>query len=140
MIAATLFLAMVQAAAARVPPTLGPIGQQSLPARGCAAYLWSTRDRQLVAMAVADPARIRLSVNGQAIDLARVGEGGTGPLGFDASARYASADLAVSLDMTVVPRENLTAGAQVQEGTLTVQRPGQDALVEPVGGLIGCAA
>ena len=123
-----------------VPPALGPIGQQSLPARGCAAYLWNTRDRQLVAMAVAEPATIRLAVDGRTIDLARVGAGGTGPLGFDATTRYASADLAATLEMTVVPRENLTAGAQVQGGTLTVQRPGQDALVEPVGGLVGCVS
>ena len=74
MIAPLLALAL-QAAAPAVPPIvsaasplLGPIGQQALPAKGCAAYLWSTADRQLVAMASVDRATLRVSVGGKTVD------------------------------------------------------------------------
>ena len=69
MIAPLLALALQAAAPAAPPimsgasPLLGPIGQQALPTKGCAAYLWSTADRQLVAMASVDRATLRVSVS-----------------------------------------------------------------------------
>ena len=44
------------------------------------------------------------------------------------------------LDMAVETRADLTGGAVVPAATLRVERPGRDAVVVPVAGLIGCAA
>ena len=146
MIAPLLALALQAAAPAAPPivsaaaPLLGPIGQQSLPAKGCAAYLWSTADRQLVAMASVDRATLRVSVGGKTIDLARSAVNGTAPLGFAASTEYRGEGMNARLTMDVVQQEGLTAGARVPSGALQIDRPGADGVVVPVAGLIGCAA
>lgn len=134
-----LFLA-VAAQAAAAPPVLGPIGRQELPAKGCAAYLWSATDRQLVAMATADPATLRLSLDGKTIDLARVAVEGQGRLGFPASADYRAGAVTAHLTLEVVQQEGLTAGARVPSGSLQIDRPGEDGVVVPVAGLVGCRA
>lgn len=135
-----LFAAALGQAVVPAPSPLGPIGQQSLPAKGCAAYLWNSADRQMVAMAVADPAMIRLSVDGRSIDLARSAQEGTVALGFGTTITYAGAGITARLAMTLVPRENLTAGAQVSDGSLQVDRTGRDTIVVPVAGLVGCVS
>lgn len=147
---ALLLAVAAQAAPATGPgpapstPVLGAIGRQQLPAKGCAAYLWSAADRQLVAMATADPATIRIAIGGKTIDLARnagTGTGvGQGVLGFAAAAEYRRDDLTARLTMDVVQQDGLTAGAKVPTGSLQVDRPGQDGIVVPVAGLIGCRA
>jgi hypothetical protein len=113
MISLALMLALQAAtpapAANSGPGPLGAIGQQKLPAKGCAAYLWSMdAGRQLVAMATADPAQIRLAIDGK------------------------------TLDMAVAVRADISAGATVTSATLRIDRPGRDTVVMPVGGLIGC--
>ncbi|MCU6453533.1 hypothetical protein LPN01_05535 [Sphingomonas sp. A2-49] len=142
---ALLFAALVQAAQAAPPPpaaavTLGPIGEQRLPAKGCAAYLWSVADRQLVAMATADPATIRVSLGGRTLDLTRSAGEGAGKLGFADQAEYRGGDVTARLTMEIVQQEALTAGAKVPAGSLQIDRPGQDGIVVPVAGLIGCRA
>lgn len=122
----------------KAPATLGPIGKQAMPARGCAAYLWSTGDRALVAMATADSARLRLAVDGKPVDYARVDEGGPGGYGFAGVTTYRGGDLTVALDMTIVTREDLASGAMVPNATLRLERPGRDTIVLPVAGMIGC--
>ena len=102
MIASLLLLAAAQAASV---PSLGAIGRQALPAKGCAAYLWSAADRQLVAMAVADPATIRLSVDGETSDYARRSGDGLVALGFGQTTTYAGGDVVATLTMTVTSRE-----------------------------------
>ena len=72
--------------------------------------------------------------------MARTGAEGAGALGFGATTHYAADGVGATLEMTVQPRENLTAGAQVPEGTLTLDRAGHDTVVLPVAGLIGCVA
>ena len=137
-----MFLLMAAQAASVVPAppmTLGAIGRQALPAKGCAAFVWSIADRKLVAMATAEPARIRLAIDGRTIDVARVAEQGEGGLGFGASTDYAGGDLTVTFEMKIVARRDLTKGAQVSDAVLRVERRGGDALVVPVAGLIGCA-
>ena len=42
--------------------------------------------------------------------------------------------------MEVVQQEGLTAGAKVPAGSLQIDRAGQDGIVVPVAGLIGCRA
>jgi hypothetical protein len=150
-----LLLALAQAAAAvppsatspaipsAIPPTaalpLGPIGPQALPAKGCAAFLWSAGgDRQLVAMAVADPGTIRLALGGKTGDYQRSAMAEQGGFGFGGSNEYRGGDVVATLDLQIVTNANLTNGAQVPAGTLRVDRTGQDTLVIPVAGLIGC--
>ena len=139
-----LLLAVVAQAASVTPapatPVLGAIGRQELPAKGCAAYLWSAADRQLVAMATADPATIRIAIGGKTIDLARSGGEGPGKLGFPDAADYRRDDITARLTMEIVQQEGLTAGAKVPTGSLQVDRAGQDGIVIPVAGLIGCRA
>lgn len=144
MIALLLALAAQNVAAPTAPrsnvPLIAPIGRQQLPARGCAAYLWSTTDRQLVAMAVADPGTIRLAVGGQPAVYQRTSEEGAGKLGFAGDSQYRGGDLTATLSMEIVLHEGLTAGGQVSSGTLRIDRTGGDSVVMPVVGLIGCAA
>jgi hypothetical protein len=119
---------------------LGPIGRQALPAKGCAAYLWSAADRQLVAMVSADPATLRVSIGGRTIDLVRSAGEGAAPLGFAARTEYYGDGVTARLTMDVVQQEGLTAGARVPGGALQIDRAGADGVVVPVAGLIGCAA
>lgn len=120
-------------------PVLGPIGRQTLPPKGCAAYLWNNGPkRQLVAMATAEPGVIRLRLDGKTVDVARAGQEGAAGFGFAGVTEYRGADVTAVLDMTVQAREDLAAGAVVPVATLRVERPGRDVLVTPVAGLIGC--
>ena len=120
-------------------PSIGPLPRQALPAKGCAAYLWSAADRSFVAMASAEPASLRISLDGKVIDIARAGEDGAGDYGFAATTRYVAADLSATLAMQIARRADLNAGAAVPTGTLTIARVGQDSVVVPVAGLIGCS-
>lgn len=120
-------------------PVLGEIGRQRLPAAGCAAFLWDAAPkRRLVAMATADPAQIRLRLDGRTVDVARATQRGAAGFGFAGVTEYRGADVTAVLDMTVEARGDLTAGAVVPAATLRVERPGRDVLVAPVAGLIGC--
>ncbi|WP_341208265.1 hypothetical protein [uncultured Sphingomonas sp.] len=139
------FLLLAAQAAAPAPAIDGlPIGalpQQALPARGCAAYLFSTgTTRTLAAMATADPGTLRLSIDGKVIDLPRTGATGTAPLGFNAENVYRRDDIVATVQMTVELRQNLTEGAAVPVATLRLDREGRDTVVVPLAGLIGCAA
>lgn len=145
MIAILLAAAFAQVAPPPAPATasgfsLDAIGRQSLPRSGCAAYLWNKDNRRLVAMAGADAATLRLSIDGKTIDLARTGQEGTLSLGFGTTMTYAADGVTAKLDMTIVPRENLVGGAQVPDGALAVTRAGSDTIVVPVAGLVGCTA
>lgn len=131
-------LLLLQAATTAVPlPDALP--RQELPARGCAAFLWSREDRQLIAMATADPAGLRVSIGGKVQDLARVAQAGIGGFGFAGTTRYAAGTTSATLDLTIAARADLTQGAAVPDATLTIAREGVDTLVLPVAGLIGCA-
>lgn len=120
-------------------PTVAALPRQQLPAQGCAAYLWSVTDRRLVAMAVAEPGTVRIALEGAPTDLRRIGQAGPGGYGFGDTNSYMRGDVTVTLAMTVAARPDLSDGATVPQGTLTVARAGGDALVLPVAGLIGCA-
>lgn len=122
-------------------PVLGAIGQQQLPAAGCAAYLWSAADRRLVALASADPARLRLALDGRApTDLPRIAQHGDGGLGLAATAEYRSGDVTATLDLTIAVRADLKDGATVPQATLRIEQAGRDVLIVPLAGLIGCRA
>ena len=120
---------------------IGAIPQQQLPASGCAAYLWSDgKTHALVAMASADPAQLRLSIDGKIADYARAQQSGAGGFGFGGKTIYRSGDVTAILDMTIQQRAALSDGAMVPAGTITIERSGRDTIVLAVGGLIGCAA
>ncbi len=138
MIPVALFL--TQAAAAISPPVLGAIGQQALPPKGCAAFLWRNGpDPELIAMAVGEPGRLRLSVAGRAVDLPRTASRGDAALGIPAGGDFSGDGMAATLDLEVTQQADLTDGARVPAGTLTVRRAGGDAAIIPVAGLIGCS-
>jgi hypothetical protein len=119
---------------------IGEIPKQTLPAKGCAAFLWSaTGTRALVAMATADPAQLRLSLGGTLTDLSRTAQHGPGGFGFSDVDEYHGGAVVAVLDMTITTRNDLKDGASVPQATLRVDREGQDSVVLPVMGLIGCA-
>ena len=121
------------------PGPLGAIGTQKLPAKGCAAYLWSVdAGRQLVAMATADPAQIRLAIDGKANDYAMTTQSPAIGFGFGGVTQYRGGDVTATLDMAVAVRADISAGATVTSATLRIDRPGRDTVVMPVGGLVGC--
>ena len=119
---------------------IGSIPKQDLPAKGCAAYLWTRGPSQaLVAMAVADPATIRLTIDGKIQDFALSAQNGEGGYGFSHTTEYKGGDVTATLDMTVVADSNLAGGARITDASLRIDRPGKDTVVVPAGGLIGCA-
>ncbi|OYY90226.1 MAG: hypothetical protein B7Y45_09015 [Sphingomonas sp. 28-66-16] len=118
---------------------IGAIPEQTLPTGGCAAFLWSkTQTRALVAMLTNDPAQIRFAPGGAVTDLVRVAQSGAGARGFAAKTDYAGGDFRVTIDMDVVNRADIADGAAIPEGTLRLDREGQDTVIVPVAGLIGC--
>jgi hypothetical protein len=115
----------------------GSIGAQDLPARGCAAYLWS-RSEPPALVAMAEPTRLRVQLGGKLVDLARATAEGDAGLGLARLTRYAGADVGVTLELQIEQRPDLTKGGLAREGTLTLERSGQDAVVTPVAGMVGC--
>ncbi|MBN8815034.1 MAG: hypothetical protein J0J06_06270 [Sphingomonas sp.] len=119
---------------------IGVLPKQDLPAKGCAAFLWTRGPSQaMIAMAVADPGKIRLTIDGKVQDFAMIGQDGTGGFGFSHTTEYKGGDVTATLDMTIANDANLANGARIGEATLRIDRPGQDTVVVPAGGLIGCA-
>ncbi len=116
------------------------LAPQALPARGCAAYLFTNgATRTLAAVANADPGSIRLSLDGKVADYPRAAQAGEGGYGFAGVTEYRLGEVSVTLDMTIAPRSDLTDGALISIATLRIDRPGKDGIVVPMGGLIGCA-
>ena len=119
--------------------SLRELPKQALPAKGCAAFLWSaTGTRTLIAMVTADPATVRLSLDGTVTDLPRTAQRGDAGLGFSNSSDFGSGDVTATIDMKVTPRGDIKDGASVPEGSLRLDRKGQDGVVLPIVGLIGC--
>lgn len=120
---------------------IGGLPPQSLPAQGCAAYLFSTgKTRMLAAMAGAEAGTLRLAINGSPTDLVRSGQSGSAGYGFAATTQYVGAGFSATLDLSLQTRRDLTQGAMIDQGTLRLDRAGEDTIILPVAGLIGCAA
>lgn len=119
---------------------LGGLAPQSLPAKGCAAYLFSTgRTRTLAAVVGAEAGSLRVSLNGRVTDLARASQSAIGSgYGFATEATYRAGDVAATLQMTIVERADLRQGAGVPGALLRIDRPGADTLILPLAGMIGC--
>ena len=119
------------------PPVLGVLPRQTLPERGCAAYLWAVQDQRFVAMV--EPGRLRIMLVGKPTDLAAAEAGGGATLGLASTTRYAGAGVTAMLDMTITQRETLQDGAIVSDASIRLTRGNQDEIIVPVGGLVGCA-
>ncbi len=141
-----MMFAFLLAAAQAAAPTatidglpIGPLPQQALPSRGCAAYLFTTgTTRTLAAMVTADPAALRVTIDGKVTDLPRTGATGNALLGFNAENVYRAGDAVATVQLTIEIRQNLTAGAAVPSATLRLDREGRDTVVIPLAGLVGC--
>ncbi len=118
---------------------LGTLAPQQLPKTGCAAFLWNVSTRELVAVAGAMPASLRVQLDGKPIDLTRTAATGETVLGLPASTTFANGGFGATLELNVVPDPALVGGARVPSGLLTIERAGQDQLLVPIAGLIGCA-
>lgn len=119
------------------PPVLGALPRQTLPERGCAAYLWAVQDQRFVAMV--EPGRLRIMLDGKPTDLAAAEAGGGATLGLASTTRYAGAGVTAMLDMTITQRETLQDGAIVSDASIRLTRGNQDEIIVPVSGLVGCA-
>ena len=150
-LAALSLAATPQAAPTPAPPVasvdglpIGSIPQQELPKQGCAAFLWTASGtRALIAMAGAgtgaEPARLRLSLGGKITDLERSGQLGAPTFGFGDTITYGGGSTSAKLTMRIETRTSITGGGVVPDGILQLDRTGQDSVVIPVAGLIGCA-
>lgn len=115
--------------------------RQSLPTRGCAAYLFVRGTAPtFIAVAGADPAQLRLSIGGVVTDMARTSQSGAGSFGFAGVTEYAGGDIRAILDMKIETRGDVKDGAVVDEASLRIDRAGQDSVVVAVAGIVGCAA
>lgn len=132
-------LALLLAAPAVDGTALGVLARQSLPANGCAAYLFTADGtRRFVAMAGAEAATLRLVLDGATVDVARGAQSGAGGFGFAASTEYRGAGVVAHLDLTTEQRADLTAGAAIPQAMLRLDREGRDGVAVPLVGLIGC--
>lgn len=134
-------LMLLLLAAAPIPGLpLDALPKQEMPASGCAAFLWTaTEQRTLVAMAVAEPAHLRVSLDGVSVDLPRVAQRGSAAFGLSESSDYASPGIRATLDLRTETRGDLVNGAAIPDGALRLDRDGKDGVVVPITGLIGCA-
>ena len=134
-------IALALLAAATIEGTpLGVLDRQALPAKGCAAYLFTADGtRRFVAMAGAEDGRLRLVVDGATLDAARADQSGASGYGFAATTKYRAAGVTATLELTTESRGDLTAGATVPQATLRIDREEKDGIAVPLVGLIGCA-
>ena len=134
-------LALLLATPAVEGTPLGVLARQSLPASGCAAYLFTADGtRRFVAMAAAEAGTLRLVLDGATVDVVRGVQSGAGGFGFAASTEYRGAGVVAHLDLTTEQRADLTAGAAIPQATLRLDREGRDGVAVPLVGLVGCKA
>jgi hypothetical protein len=137
---ASILMILAQAVPATDGLPIAPLPKQDLPTTGCAAYLFAPGDRPVfLALASADPAQLRVALDGKVIDLPRIAQSGTGGFGFAGTAEYAAGTVKAVLDMKIAPRADLKDGAAVSDATLRIDRDGADSMVVPVAGIVACA-
>jgi hypothetical protein len=104
---------------------LGELPPQAMPAgSGCAIFLWTRSEPpKRIAMVSEQRATVRISWQGQTVELARSGTG-----------VFAGSGVTVALDITL---DSDPSGA-VAGGVMRVTPDGQEEHVIPVGGLRGC--
>lgn len=117
---------------------IAALPQQQLPASGCAAFLWTKgASRQLVAMVT--EGALRYAPGGRITDLPRTTIRREGMMGIAADATYTAGSATVAADLTIVQQQGLQQGALIPEGTISIGAAGEETVVVPVAGLVGCA-
>ena len=113
---------------------------QTLPAKGCAAFLWTrTPSMAPVAMATTDPAMLRLSIDGKVSDLPISAQNGIGGLGFSQVTEYKNADVTATLQGTVRTDAGAPKSGSISDALLRIDRADHDSFTIPVAGAITCA-
>ena len=113
---------------------------QQLPARGCAAFLWTrTPSMALVAMTTSDPATLRLTIDGKVADIPISAQNGIGGLGFSQITEYKSGGSTATLQITVKTDASAPKSGSISDATLRIDRAGQPSVMIPVAGAISCA-
>lgn len=117
---------------------LGALPQQALGKGECGLFLWKTgASARLVLMAKSGPPPFaRLLLDGAAIDLPRLDDGGD--LAQTPNARYGNGSVTVSIDVVIEPRRGLSDGALIPSGSIRVDRRAGDGFVVPATGLLAC--
>jgi hypothetical protein len=127
-------IALLLALAAQTSPSgiapglpIAALPRQEMPARGCAAYLFTRGEKPVfVAMAGADPAQLRLSLNGIVTDIARAAQNGAGGFGFAGVTDYAGGDVRdAGDDDRDACRPDRRRGGQCRDAPRRPQRAGQ---------------
>lgn len=113
---------------------------QQLPAKGCAAFLWTrTPSMALVAMASTDPASLRLTIGGKVTDLPISAQNGIGGLGYSQITEYKGRGTTATLQIMVRTDASTPKSGSISDATLRIDRAGRASVVIPVAGAIGCA-
>jgi hypothetical protein len=113
---------------------------QRLPAKGCAAFLWTrTSSMALVAMATTDPAALRVTIGGKVADLAISAQNGIGGLGYSQITEYKGGGATATLQIAVKTDASAPKSGSIADATLRIDRTGQPSVVIPVAGAISCA-
>lgn len=136
-----LLLAIAPPAATIDDLPLGVLPPQALPAKGCAAYLFTTGATKALAAAYdADAGVLRIVLDGVPLSLPRVASSGAVALGLPDETHFRGDGVAEAvLTLTVREQGGLTGGALVPEALLRLDRAQQDGIAVPLAGLVGCA-
>ncbi|MBW8840708.1 MAG: hypothetical protein JF608_02665 [Sphingomonadales bacterium] len=113
---------------------------QRLPAKGCAAFLWTrTPSMALVAMVTTDPAWLRVTIGGKVTDLPISAQNGIGGLGYSQITEYRGKGATATLQIVVKTDASTPKSGSISDATLRIDRAGQASVVIPVAGAIDCA-
>lgn len=119
-------IGLVLAAAVAALPFQELPAQKPEPGR-CVLFLWTRAEPPLRIAMIDEKAKLlRVRIGGRQRDLPQ-----------SVAGRYGEADLSVTLDLDLGERPGL-AGAVVEQGALSLDRPDTDTLVVPVGGIRAC--
>lgn len=117
-------------------PALAELPPQPLTSGQCALFLWDRASGRRIAMIMANPAILRLMIDGRSTDLPREVADGGAVMGFAPVTRYRSAARRYEVRLTILPAT--TGGAVVRDGSLAITEADGSSLVLPVAGLAGC--
>lgn len=105
----------------------------------CALALWTLgAPATRIAIAVSQPASLRVNVNGRGLDLARSDYDGDPVFGHYPRQTWAGDGVLLTLRTGFSTREGMVGGAVTQDATLGYRGPDGEEMVIPVSGLVAC--
>lgn len=132
---------LAQPAPAR-PATGLPLGEAravQLQSGQCALALWTLdAPATRLAIAVSQPAALRVNIDGRTLDLARSDYQGDPVFGHYPRQSWAGDGIVVTLRTGFSTREGMVGGAVTQDATLSYRGAGGEEVVIPVAGLVAC--